>query len=165
MKKITLITIVLALILGCIGLAACGGDNDKGTTSTPSSTPASSPAQTSKTVSTSAASSGGNLWGDMPVYSGASQIQKGNWAIPADEGEFSKVEWRYYETKDKADDVAAFFKSKMPGNGWTEAMWMDAGGISYGYFNKNDEKDGAMFWCSYDQEKNKTIFAVMRGTK
>jgi hypothetical protein len=174
MKKITLITLVLVIMMGCIGLVACGGDKDKGSTSTPASTPISSPAstpastpvQTSKTTSTTtAASSSGNIWGDMPAYSGANQIQKGNWAIPADQGQFSKVEWHYYETKDSTEDVAAFYRSKMPGNGWTEAMWMEAGGVAWGYFTKNDEKDGAMFWCSFDNEKNKTVFAVMRGSQ
>jgi hypothetical protein len=172
MKKIVLITLVLILISGCIGLAACGGKNNSSTTaaSTPASTqassPASTPVQTSQTTSSStAASSSGSIWGDMPVYSGADQIQKGNWAIPADEGEFSKVEWHYYETKDSAEDVAAFYRSKMPGNGWTEKMWMEAGGVAWGYFTKNDEKDGAMFWCSFDEETNKTVFAVMRGTQ
>ena len=102
-------------------------------------------------------------WNDIPLYSGAEQVQKGSWAIPPEQGEWAKVEWRYYETGDSVDDVAAFYKSQMPGQGWQEVVWMEAEGVVWGYYSKNDEADGAMFWCG--SEEGETFFALMRATQ
>ena len=106
---------------------------------------------------------GGLTWSDIPIYSGAKQVQKGTWAIPAEQGEWSKVEWRYYESDDSADDVASFYKSQMPSEGWHETMWMEAEGVAWAYYSKNGEEDGAMFWVASDE--GETFFALMRSTK
>ena len=105
MKKGIPLLLVMILVLGSISFVACGG-KENGTTQEPAQTP--SPTQTIPS------SAGGLTWNDMPIYSGASQIQKGSWAIPPAEGDYSKFEWRYYETKDSFDDIAAFYKSQMP---------------------------------------------------
>jgi hypothetical protein len=161
-KKVALIMSILIITLSCVGLVACGGGdgngNGNGAKPTATATPTTTPTSTS-------APSGGLTWDDIPLYSGASQVQKGSWAIPAEQGEWSKVEWRYYETGDSTDDVASFYKSSMPGKGWDEMMWMEAEGIAWAYYTKNNEKDGAMFWCSLDEEENKTLFALMRATQ
>jgi hypothetical protein len=141
--------------LGLAGLTACGGDNGdtgNGTVATPAAT-----------EEESSGSGSGFTWSDMPVYPGADQIQKGSWAIPAEEGEYSKAEWRYYETGDDTSEVSSYYKSEMPDNGWEEMMWMEAEGIAYGYYSKNSEDDGAMFWCSV--EDSQTVFALMRASR
>jgi len=50
----------------------------------------------------------------MPVYSGTKQVEKGSWSIPAEEREWSKVEWRYYEAKDSVKAVTTFCRAQMP---------------------------------------------------
>lgn len=135
MKKVILLALVLVTVLGLGGLAACkGGGNEAKET-----------------------------WGDIPLYPGAKQAQKGSWEIPPEQGEWAEVEWRYYETDDSADDVAAFYQSQMPNQGWEEILWMEAEGIAWGYYSKNDEKDGAMFWCG--SEEGRTFFALMRASQ
>ena len=158
MKKAISLVLALVLILGLVGLVACGGNGDEadnGTTATP----------TAGNETEAPSSNSGLTWNDMPIYSGADQVQKGNWAIPADEEGWSKVEWRYYETGDGTANVIAFYKSEMPDQGWEEIMWMEAEGIAYAYYSKNNEADGAMFWCGLDEDENKTVFALMRATQ
>ena len=101
----------------------------------------------------------------MPVYAGAKQIKKGSWSIPPADGEWSKVEWRYYEL-DGANDVtmvARFYKMEMPKNGWQQTVWMEVQEMRWGAYTKNGEQDGAMVWIT--AEEGKTIFALMRATK
>lgn len=165
MKKVALITLILVLVLSCFSLAACGGgDGDDEITSI--ETEETAEETTDEPTETPAPAQPGDLtWNDMPVYSGASQIQKGSWAIPAEQGEWSKVEWRYYETGDSTDAVASYYKAQMLNKGWSEMMWMEAEGIAWAYYTKNSEKDGAMFWCTVDEDEGKTIFAVMRAAQ
>ena len=156
MKKAISLVLILVVILGSIGLVACGG-GETGTTPTPSN------GGTTPTPSPTPPPSGLN-WTDMPVYSGVvTQVQKGSWAIPPEEGEWTKVEWRYYETGDSVSQVAAFYRAQMPGNGWQEVAWMEMQEMSWGLYNKNDEKDGAMIWVGSDE--GKTFIALMRATR
>ena len=159
LKKAMSIFIVLLVVLGCFGFVACGGGEENGAAETANGdiTPPVDP------VDDESEPSGTLSWGDIPTYPGASQVQKGSWAIPAEQGEWSKMEWRYYETRDSADDVAAYYKSRMPGNGWSETMWMEAEGIAWAYYTKNGENDGAMFWTASDE--GETFFALMRATQ
>jgi len=156
MKKTLLFVILAILLIGCTSLVACGGNNEDTATQEPAKT-------TSASTKTTAASSGGLTWNDMPVYSGAKQVQKGSWSIPANEGDYSKVEWRYYEASGSAADVVSYYKSKMPGNGWTETAWMEMGTTAWGMYNKNSEKDAAMVWIM--AEDGKTILSMMRAAK
>ena len=157
MKKIVTSLLVLALLLCTTGLVACGG-KDGGSTQTSKTTSAAS------TKTTTSSSSGGLTWNDIPMYSGASQIQKGTWSIPStEEDEYSNFEWRYYETNAGIETVSAFYKSQMPGKGWTEAGWFETPQVHWGVFNKNNEKDAAMIWLSSDE--GKTVIALWRATK
>ena len=101
MKRAISLVLIAVMMLACIGLIACGAES--GTTPL----------------------SGGNSWGDVPVYSGAKQVQKGSWSIPPAEGEWVKVEWHYYETGDSVGSVAAFYRAEMPGEGWDEMAWFE----------------------------------------
>jgi len=135
-------------MFGCVGLVACGGGGDTGTTQ-PSNEGTTPPGDDF-------------TWDDIPVYSKAKQVQKGIWFIPPDEGEWSKVEWRYYGTGDSVSTVAAFYRAEMPENGWQEVGWMETEEMSWGRYSKNNEKDGAIVWI--DSEEGKTFIALMRGT-
>lgn len=149
MKRLIGIMLVPVMMLGCIGFVACGG-GDGGTTPSDGDT---TPPPTTGSVT----------WNDMPVYPGANQIQEMTWTIPSEEEEWSKAEWRYYETGASVSEVAAFYKSQMPGKGWQEPAWMDMVEMQWGLYSKNNEHDVAMVWIS--SEEGKTVFALMRATE
>jgi len=162
MKKLISFFLVIILALGSIGLVACGnGEEEEEEVAPP---PVEEEEEVPPTEEEEEPPSGGDLsWGDMPVYSDADQVQKGSWGIPPAQGEWSKVEWRYYETGDSADKVASFYRDEMPDEGWDEMMWMEAEGVAWAFFTKNGEKDGAMFWVASDE--GETVFALMRATQ
>jgi len=160
MKRLVSLSLVVVLILGSVGLVACGGKESEPTqepTQTPSPTTTPSPTQTAPSPT------GGLTWNDMPIYSGAKQVQKGSWSIPPAEGDYSKVEWRYYESGDNIGNVASFYKGKMPGQGWEEMGWMETPEMNWGMYNKNNEQDAAMVWIGSDD--GKTFIALMRASK
>lgn len=161
MKKLISLVLVLVMMLGCVGLVACGGGEEDVTAPPPSEVEVTAPPPSEEKPTPPP---GGVLtWSDMPIYSGAKQVQKGSWSIPPAEGEWSKVEWRYYETGDSVDKVAAFYKSRMPGKGWEEMGWMEMQEMNWGIYNKNNEQDAAMVWIGSDD--GKTALALMRATK
>ncbi len=160
MKKGISLLLVVIMLIGGVSLIACG-EKESGTTQEPTQTP-SSPSVPSPTQTTPSPV-GGLTWNDMPIYSGAAQIQKGSWAIPPAEGDYSRFEWRYYETNDSLDKVAAFYRSQMPAKGWKEMGWMEVPEMNWGMYNKNDEKDAAMIWVNF--QDGKTVVALWRATK
>lgn len=160
MKKLLSLVLIFALILGCVGLAACGNGAEEEEEATPPPAEEEAPPEEEEVEPPS----GRELsWSDIPVYSGADQIQKGSWAMPPAQGEWTKVEWRYYETGDSVDQVASFYRDKMPDKGWDEMMWMEVEGMAWAYYAQNNEKDGAMFWVTSDEDK--TVFALMRASQ
>jgi len=157
--KAKLYFMVIALLSAlAITFAACsgGGDVNNGT----------APKDAGQGTTEIQPPPGGALtWDDVPIYAAAEQIQKGNWSIPPAQGDFSKVEWRYYEL-DGANDVAMvtrFYKMEMPKNGWQETNWMEAGGMSWALYHKNGEENVAMIWIGTSEDK--TIIAIMKGLK
>jgi hypothetical protein len=161
-KKLISVFIMFVLLIGCIALAACGSkDNGEEKTTTAASTKTT--AKTTEKTTTSS-SSGGLTWNDMPVYSGAGQVQKGTWSVPpSDDEEYAKFEWRYYESSASVSEVAAFYRSQMPGKGWEEKGWMEAGEMSWGMYNKNNENDAAI--VSISGQDGKTAIALWRAAK
>lgn len=135
MRRILSLVLVPVMVLGCISLSACAGGNGGEVPAPPGeeepappSDEASSPPPPSSDEEASpppSSSGGGVSWGDMPVYSGAKEIQKGSWATPPAEGDYSTVEWRYYQADADPSAVATFYKSAMPGEGWQEAAWVE----------------------------------------
>jgi hypothetical protein len=160
MKKIALILMMIS-ILALVSLGACGGNG--GDEETSQSTAATTTEKTTTQETSNGGGGGGLTWNDMPIYGGADQIQKGSWSIPAEEGDYSKVEWRYYETGDDVGDIVDFYKDKMPDNGWSEMMWMDVEDVAYGMYTKNNEEDAAMIWMM--AEEGDTVIALMRATE
>ena len=108
LKKSISLFIVLLLVLGCIGFVACGGGEENGEEEAANGEEEAANGDADLPEDDDSAPSGTLTWGDIPTYPGASQVQKGSWGIPAEQGEWSKVEWRYYETGDSADDVAGW---------------------------------------------------------
>lgn len=159
MKKVISLVLVVVMMLGCVGLVACGGE--EGVTTPPPEEAAPPPPEEEAPPPPPPA--GGLTWNDMPVYPGVNQVQKGAWSIPPEEGEWSRVEWRYYETGDSVSTVVAFYKSQMPGNGWEETFWMEMDEMRWGYYSKNNEQDAAMVWVGSDE--GKTFVALMRATE
>jgi hypothetical protein len=159
MKKVVSLLLALALLLCCTGLVACGGGGDESTKTTTKST------TTSSSTKTTTQASGSSLsWNDMPIYSGAGQIQKGTWAVPpAEDSDYSKFEWRYYESSAGVETVSAFYKSQMPAKGWTEKGWMEMQEVYWGMYDKNNEKDAALVWIA--SQEGKTVIAMWRATK
>jgi hypothetical protein len=162
MKRIALILMVIA-VLALVLVGACGGDNGEEKT-TATTTAATSAATTTKTTQPSNGGGGGFTWNDVPIYGGADQIQEFSMSfMPEEDEDYSKMEWRYYETGDDVDDVVDFYKDKMPDNGWDEQMWADMGEIAYGMYMKNNEKDAAMVWIS--SEEGQTAIALWRASE
>jgi hypothetical protein len=155
MKKAVSLLLILALVVVSAGLIACGGKEEGGATQTQTQSPTA--------TQTTSPAGGGLTWSDMPVYSGASQLQSATWQIPAAEGEWTKMEWRYYETSASVSAVAAFYRSQMPNKGWQEQGWFEAQGVSWGFWMKNDEHDGAYIWIGLGEDK--TDLALMRASK
>ena len=170
MKKLTLIFVIIA-VLSLLMVGSCGGNGDNEETSAATSSQTSnqtSQPSSSEPEATTTESSGGNggsgfTWNDVPIYGGASQVQEFNISIPPEEGEYSRVEWRYYETNDDIDKVVDFYKDKMPDNGWDEMAWMDMMEIGYGMYMKNNEADAAMVWLS--SSDGKTEIALWRASE
>ena len=159
MKRVVILLVAMVTLVGCIGFVACGGEEGGAEeTETQTQTSSSTPSSASET-----SSGGGFTWSDMPVYSGASQIQNVRWKIPPAEEEWAKIEWRYYETGDSVSEVASFYKSQMVAKGWKQTVWMDMQGANLGYYVKNNAQDGATVWIG--SQEDKTGIALMRASK
>jgi len=159
LKKVLSLVLVVVMMLGCIGFVACGGG--EGETTPPPSNGETAPPSNGET--TPPPSGVGLTWADIPVYPGANQIQEMTWTIPSEEGEWTKMEWRYYETGASVSAVATFYKSQMPGKGWQETFWMEVEEMQWGWYSKNNEQDGAI--VSINSEEGKTFIALMRATE
>jgi hypothetical protein len=134
LRKVISLLLVLVIMLGCIGLVACGGEEESGTT--PTNGEPTAPAE-KETPS----SGGGFTWDDMPVYPGAT-TDEGTWtSVTKDNAHF---ESHLYETNDSLSAVADFYKSEMPKNGWNQQGWAQVGAENaVGVFVKNNEQDTA----------------------
>ena len=97
---------------------------------------------------------GGADLGDVPVYPGADKT--GDYSgedapLPlfggdVDVEDWEQSEWAVYETGDSVDDVAAFYKDKMPDNGWEEEGWFDISfgeGAAWGNFTRDNGDSAA----------------------
>ena len=160
MKKVISLVFSLAIMLGCIGVTACAGEN------------------------------GGLTWNDIPVYPGAELAMERSWTVLPEEEPWSEVEWRYYLAGDKysVSEVASFYESEMPANDWQEISGLEWAGIEeilwgycekinlyveadivgrvgdWGYYNKNGEKDWALIWMGINkewEEADKTFIVIM----
>ena len=162
-KAIALLFVVVAAA-SCAGLAGCGSTRGGETAAPPAQEEEAAPAESEEEEAMPGVV---NLkWGDIPVFATAEQTQKGGWAIPPAEGDWSSVEWRYYRMPDEMNsvvEVGRFYKNEMPKNGWQETMWLEVEDMIMSYYNKNGERDGAAVWIG--SEEGHTVFALMRASQ
>ena len=121
MKRVISLALLVLMVLASISFAACtggGGAPPTGGTTAPPSNEGTTPPSGGDTTPPPSGG-GGFTWNDMPVYPGADQGEKAGWVPPLieAEGEYRKVEVRYYGTEDSVSKVTSFYKSKMPGHG------------------------------------------------
>ena len=164
MKKISLAFVFIAII-ALVAVGACGGngDEEETTAAQTTSTTETTSAEPTTTLPSSNGGGGDFTWNDMPVYGGADQIQEFNMSFAPDDSEYSRWEWRYYESNADIDDVIDFYKDKMGDNGWNEQMWMDVVEVAYGVYEKNNENDAAMVWIAADE--GDTLIGLWRASK
>lgn len=84
------------------------------------------------------------------------------WATSPEEAEWQKAEWKWYETGDGQNEVVAFYQSAMPAKGWQQIGMWQVEEVSWFYYTKNNENDGAMVWIGTDE--GKTAIGLMRGS-
>jgi hypothetical protein len=153
LKRIISLIAVATFLFSCLFPVACDNQEEKKLADNGVATPAK---ESSESLTES-----GFTWNDVPVYQGAKQVHRGDLAeTMPQQADYSRVEWRYYETGSDQEDVALFYHSNMPGNGWEQIIWMDAGDTTIGTYVKNDEKDAAMVTIGVDNSK--TYFGLVR---
>ncbi len=164
MKRLTALVLIVIMALSCISLVACGNGGD--TPVSPAPEQAATPEEATtpeEAIPKITVPSGNSFWSNIPIYPGANEVQKLSWAIPPAEGDFSRVEWHYYETGDQMTAVSAFYKGEMVSSGWQEMGWTEMPEMNWGMYTKNNEEDAAMIWVA--TEEGKTMFALMRAIK
>ena len=141
MKSVVSLTLVLVILLSCIGLVACNEVEKEGTASPSSGNEAPSP----PVEEPAQLSSGGFTWDDMPVYPGATTDKEKWFSINNSDVLIPIIsESRPYETNDSLKAVADFYKSEMPKNGWDQIDWTQGDEANAdGKFVKNDYQDRA----------------------
>jgi len=176
--------IVLTLALA---LAACGGGDDEeeenggdegespAATKTVEAEGTPEVVETEEPEKTEEPSSGGGGGGatlsDIPVYPGADKTgdySSSDAPLPliggdVDVEEWEDSEWAVYETGDSVDDVADFYKDKMPDNGWEEEGWFDTSileGAAWGNFTKDDGDSAAWVFVSGSDDVTEIVIGA-----
>ena len=85
----------------------------------------------------------GEAWGDVPVYPGAKESYKLGGNETSDGGVWTTIHG-IYETSASVAVVSAFYKEKMPGNGWELNSWNEMENGVIADYNKNDGKSTAV---------------------
>jgi hypothetical protein len=116
MRKPIVLCLVLALIVG-LALMACGEKKEQ-------TTSGKAVEETGKTKEDAKRSGYG--WSDVPEYKGATKSeQEGQMTIPAAaQGEYEKVDRRWYETDDSPEQVHEYYLDQMPKKGWHKLFAM-----------------------------------------
>jgi predicted small lipoprotein YifL len=155
MNKVILMALALLLILSCVGLIACGSKGSGESTTAAAKTTA---GQTAVQTTVPSGGGGGGTWLDVPIYPGAKLLMDQTFNNPNDR--YSKESHRVYESTDSLDKVAAFYKSGMPANGWTETIWSQVQVLITAQYEKNNKKDFAAVTVGYS--KDKTTISLTR---
>ena len=164
MNKAIALVFVVVVVVSCVGLVGCGSVGGGKAAAPPAQGEEEAPAESEEEEATPWVVD--LKWGDIPVYATAEQTQKGGWAIPPAEGDWSSVEWRYYRMPDElnsVEEVGRFYKNEMPKNGWQETMWLEVEDMTMSYHSKNGRSDGAVVWIG--SEEGHTVFALMRASQ
>ena len=161
---------VLFLALLAVGIVGCAsaGENppaqeNPGETETPSE--AAGEPEPVDTESEGPPFAGDYVWGDIPVYPGAVEVEKGEyWLVPSEARAFTDVEWLYYRLPATVTvgDVSLFYTTTMEELGWLEQLWyQEAQDTAVMEFRRNMRSDGLHVWIQAKGEH--TVFSLMRG--
>ncbi len=179
----------LTILMLALALAACGGGDDEGednggdedgspaATKTVEAGDTETPevAETEEPEETEEPSSGGGggdaTLSDIPVYPGADKTgdySSSDAPLPLfggdlDVEDWEDSEWAVYETGDSVDDVAAFYKDKMPDNGWDEEGWFDTSvleGAAWGSFTRDGGDSAAWVFVSGTDDKTEIVIGA-----
>jgi hypothetical protein len=89
-------------------------------------------------------SSAGAIYGDIPVYPGASEtLEQVTPPFGADEGDYALTEFWNYETSDEPAKVSDFYLAEMPNRGWEKIVEMPMDEAHMSVWAKEDEGLGA----------------------
>ena len=175
--------IVLTLALA---LAACGGGDDEeeenggdeGESPAATKTVEAEDTETPEVVETKtpeanepSGGGGGATLSDIPVYPGADKTgdySSSDAPLPLfggdlDVEEWEDSEWAVYETGDSVDDVAAFYKDKMPDNGWDEEGWFDTSvleGAAWGSYTRDGGDSAAWVFVSGTDDQTEIVIGA-----
>jgi len=146
MKKILLIILSLVLVLLGTSLTACGKTGINNTIHIPDS-------EGGGDIEITGLAGGDKTpedFGDIPIYPGCVQLAK----VTAEEemnGQPGIFDHRIYSTSDSVEKVVAFYKDKMPANGWTEDSWYE-GTANMGSYSKGESSVAVISVVAADTE-------------
>ncbi|MEX2160160.1 MAG: hypothetical protein WEB04_12235 [Dehalococcoidia bacterium] len=174
---------MLLIIVGGLGIAACGSDDkddkDKDPTATAAAgvTPAdgdSTPVDGGNTPDDSGNGGGdGNgdgALGDIPVPDGASEVDSGTFSggqFPVvdpsgeiDASAYGDIEFKTYETSDSAESVVDFYSGEL--SGWDEVYKFSSSGVAIGIWTRDDGNQA--LWVSAAEAEGTTTVAAWVGS-
>jgi len=142
MKRATFIFIV-ALLLGGIGLIACGNEDSA------------TKQESTEAPSTKPSSGDTGSWG-IPIYPGSKSDEE--FYIKSDQGQFRNdkpavLESRIFRTSDSMASVVVFYKEKMPASGWKDTGWIEGGEMYVGSYEKNSGQEVTAIQIFSDDNK------------
>lgn len=146
---------MLLIILGGLGIAACGSDNKDDKDKDPTATAAAgvtpddggtTPEDGGNTPDDSGNGDGAGAFGDIPVPDGADETDSGTFSgaqVPfidpsgsVDASTFGDIQYKTYETSDSAESVINFYSDEL--SGWDEVYKSSAAGAGAGLWTRND---------------------------
>jgi hypothetical protein len=149
--------LVSFVIVSCAGTFAC---TTKGPEKEPA--PPESPS-TSSQPQQEISSDNGSIWDKIPLSFRKNELESGNQSVPAQPGEWSNTEWRYFHTPEALPVMRQHFRNAMPQNGWDQEEWVDEGDSSLSLWVSNSGADRAMVWMVPDEPG--TFVAVAIGNQ
>lgn len=156
-RKLIYFLLVLALALGSVGLAACGGGDEEG-----DGNGLNGDGLNGDGGVTEEPTSGGELCEDVPVYPGADDVEKVDWSWSGrGAAGFGQVRWHYYSTDDSVENVMDYYKNKMPDEGWEKATEISTDEYAMLVWTKDDGDTGAGIGAGW--EDGKTYVGVWCG--
>jgi hypothetical protein len=159
MKKAILMALALLMILSFVSFTACGGGKENETTPALTKTQGQNP--TGTTAKPTKTSGDAESFGNIPIYPGSEQIIK----LTSDEETLNDkpaiMEHRTYSTNGKVNDVADFYRDKMPANGWNETMWSELGGAGFmGQYEKNGGDQIVVLGIAENTQNGGTVYNI-----
>lgn len=149
-----LLSLIVGLVLvGVLLATGCGGAKETG-----QSEKATQPAET--TAPTSPPEAAGD-WKNIPIYPGAKATEKYSVSLPLG-AELKDIDYRFYESKTKVEQVASFYQTEMPKRGW-DGSFITGSDFAMGNYQKDDGKTIAVVMLNLDDGMVKIVLAS--GTK